>query len=127
MRRLLSLDVAPTAVFVAGDEMAVGAMHVAIDAGLDVPGDISIVGYDDVEIAALVRPSLTTVRQDYLGMGRAAVAMLSQFIDHEIPASEPSSARLSSSFRRGCCLASSRFATHRARCRPAARVGVRRR
>jgi LacI family transcriptional regulator len=90
MRRLLSLDVAPTAVFVAGDEMAVGAMHVAIDAGLDVPGDISIVGYDDVEIAALVRPSLTTVRQDYLGMGRAAVAMLSQFMDHEIPASEPS-------------------------------------
>jgi len=90
MRRLLSLDVAPTAVFVAGDEMAVGAMHVAIDAGLDVPGDISIVGYDDVEIAALVRPSLTTVRQDYLGMGRAAVAMLSQFMDYEIPASEPS-------------------------------------
>lgn len=90
MRRLLSLDVAPTAVFVAGDEMAVGAMHVAIDAGLDVPGDISIVGYDDVEIAALVRPSLTTVRQDYLGMGRAAVAMLSQFMDYEIPASDPS-------------------------------------
>ncbi len=90
MRRLLSLDDAPTAVFVAGDEMAVGAMHVAIDAGLDVPGDISIVGYDDVEIAALVRPSLTTVRQDYLGMGRAAVAMLSHFMDYEIPDSDSS-------------------------------------
>jgi LacI family transcriptional regulator len=90
MRRLLALDVAPTAVFVAGDEMAVGAMHVAMDAGLDVPGDLSIVGYDDVEIAALVRPSLTTVRQDYLGMGHAAVAMLSEMIDLEISASEPS-------------------------------------
>lgn len=84
MRRLLSLDVAPTAVFVAGDEMAVGAMHVVIDAGLDVPGDISIVGYDDVEIAALVRPSLTTVTQDYLGMGRAAVALLTQLIEHKV-------------------------------------------
>jgi LacI family transcriptional regulator len=90
MRRLLALDVAPTAVFVAGDEMAVGAMHVAMDAGLDVPGDMSIVGYDDVEIAALVRPSLTTVTQDYLGMGRAAVAMLSEMIDRGMSVSEAS-------------------------------------
>ena len=88
MSRLLALDVAPTAVFVAGDEMAVGAMHVAMDAGLDVPGDMSIVGYDDVEIAALVRPSLTTVTQDYLGMGRAAVAMLSEMIDRGMSVSE---------------------------------------
>ena len=83
MRRLLALDVVPTAVFVAGDQMAVGAMHVIQDAGLDVPGDISIVGYDDVEIAALVRPALTTVAQDYLGMGHAAVALLAQLMEYE--------------------------------------------
>jgi LacI family transcriptional regulator len=93
MRRLLSLDVAPTAVFVAGDAMAVGAMHVAIDAGLDVPGDISIVGYDDVEVAALVRPSLTTVTQDYLGMGRAAVALLTQLMEREVFAGDLSAER----------------------------------
>jgi LacI family transcriptional regulator len=80
MRQLLALPERPTAVFVAGDEMAVGAMHAISDAGLDVPGDISIVGYDDVEVAALVRPALTTVTQDYLAMGRAAVDLLTQMI-----------------------------------------------
>jgi LacI family transcriptional regulator len=76
MRRLLRLRRPPTAVFVAGDEMAVGAIHAINDAGLDVPGDISIVGYDDIEVASLVRPSLTTIAQDYLAIGRAAIDIL---------------------------------------------------
>jgi LacI family transcriptional regulator len=80
MRQLLALADRPTAVFAAGDEMAVGALHAISDAGLDVPGDISVVGYDDVEVAALVRPALTTVTQDYLAMGRAAVEVLADLI-----------------------------------------------
>ena len=83
MQQLLALPVLPTAVFAAGDHMAVGAMHAIYEAGLQVPGDISVVGFDDLEIAALVRPSLTTVTQDYLAMGRAAVSLLTQLINED--------------------------------------------
>lgn len=81
MQELLALDERPTAVFVAGDNMATGAMRAIQEAGLRVPEDISIVGYDDVEIAALVQPALTTIRQDFLAMGTEAVAMLRELID----------------------------------------------
>lgn len=80
MRSLLALPQPPTAVFVAGDTMAVGAELAAREAGLDVPGDVSIVGYDDLELAAVVQPPLSTIRQDYLAMGAAAVAMLQGLI-----------------------------------------------
>jgi LacI family transcriptional regulator len=66
----------PTAVFVAGDEMALGAMHAFADAGLEVPGDIAVVGFDDIEAAGLVRPALTTVAQDTLSLGAAAIDTL---------------------------------------------------
>ncbi|TVT18657.1 LacI family transcriptional regulator, partial [Amycolatopsis rhizosphaerae] len=61
MRRLLALGEPPTAVFAAGDEMAVGALLAAREAGLRVPGDVALAGFDDIEIAALVDPALTTV------------------------------------------------------------------
>ncbi|MDQ1700981.1 MAG: LacI family transcriptional regulator [Frankiaceae bacterium] len=83
MQHLLRQPVLPTAVFAAGDQMAVGAMHAIYEAGLEVPGDISIVGFDDVEIAALVRPALTTISQDYLRMGRAAVTLLTDLISED--------------------------------------------
>ncbi|MFC3990967.1 LacI family DNA-binding transcriptional regulator [Actinoplanes siamensis] len=80
MRRLLARDPRPTAVFAAGDEMAVGAMRALHEAGLRVPEDIAIVGFDDIEVAALIPPGLTTVAQDKTGIGTAAaeamVAML---------------------------------------------------
>lgn len=81
MQRLLALSQPPTAVFVASDLMAVGAMNAVFDAGLSVPKDISIVGYDDIELAGLVRPALTTVTQDYLQMGHAAVDLLRRMIE----------------------------------------------
>ncbi|WP_203840935.1 LacI family DNA-binding transcriptional regulator [Winogradskya humida] len=78
MKRLLPRS--PTAVFAAGDEMAVGAMRAIHEAGLRIPGDIAIIGFDDIEVAALVPPGLTTVAQDKTGIGTAAaeaiVAML---------------------------------------------------
>ena len=80
MRTLLARDDAPTAVFVAGDSMAVGACRAVSEAGLQVPRDVSVVGYDDVEIAAIVQPSLSTIRQDYLAMGAAAAELLVDLI-----------------------------------------------
>lgn len=80
MTALLALDVAPTAVFVAGDSMAVGACRAVSESGLHVPRDVSIVGYDDVEIAAVVRPALSTIRQDFLAMGKAAAELLTDLI-----------------------------------------------
>jgi LacI family transcriptional regulator len=82
-KRLAEMADPPTAVFVAGDEMAIGALHAFTDAGIDVPGDIAVVGFDDVEAASLVRPALTTVAQDPLALGAVAVQLLLTLIDSE--------------------------------------------
>jgi LacI family transcriptional regulator len=74
--RLAELPDPPTAVFVAGDEMAIGAVHAFQDRGVAVPGDIAVVGFDDIEAAGLVRPALTTIAQDPLELGRNAVESL---------------------------------------------------
>ncbi|GAT66005.1 LacI family DNA-binding transcriptional regulator [Planomonospora sp. ID91781] len=81
MRRLLEADERPDAVFAAGDEMAIGAMRAIAEAGLKVPEDIAVVGFDDIELAALVQPGLTTVAQDKAGFGTAAAATLVAMID----------------------------------------------
>jgi DNA-binding LacI/PurR family transcriptional regulator len=65
-----------TAYFCSNDAMAIGLMHAARDLGLDVPGDVSIVGYDDVPEAAHLWPPLTTVRQDFAEMGRRCITTL---------------------------------------------------
>lgn len=65
-----------TAVFAANDLMAVGLMHGFRDAGLRVPEDISVVGFDDIPVAAHVAPPLTTVHQDFSELGRRAVQLL---------------------------------------------------
>ncbi len=84
MRRLLALDDRPTAVFVAGDEMAIGALRAAHEAGLRVPDDIAVVGFDDIDAAALVPPGLTTVAQDKAGFGTAAAeALIAMLHDSE--------------------------------------------
>jgi LacI family transcriptional regulator len=76
MRRLLALAEPPTAVFAAGDEMAIGAMRAVTEAGLRVPEDVAVVGFDDIDVAALVPPGLTTIAQDKAGFGTAAAAAL---------------------------------------------------
>ena len=70
-----------TAVFAANDQMALGALHALADSGRRVPGDVSVVGFDDVADAADYRPPLTTVRQDFDGLGAAAVAALMAAIE----------------------------------------------
>ncbi|WP_264372782.1 MULTISPECIES: LacI family DNA-binding transcriptional regulator [Streptomyces] len=64
-----------TAVFAATDEVAAGALGALRDAGLDVPRDVSLVGYDDVAPATDLRPRLTTVHVPYAEMGRTAVRL----------------------------------------------------
>lgn len=76
MRRLLALPLRPTAVFAADDDMAVGAIWAAAEAGVSVPRDISICGFDDTTIATQVWPLLTTVRQPVREMGRRATEQL---------------------------------------------------
>jgi LacI family transcriptional regulator len=73
---LLAQSPRPTAIFAGNDEMALGAYQAARDAGLKVPDDLSIVGYDDAPIAARVWPSLTTVRLPIRDMGRVAARKL---------------------------------------------------
>jgi LacI family transcriptional regulator len=60
-RRLLGLPDPPTAIFCANDLMALGAIDTAVDLGMDVPRDLALVGFDDIEAAAMVSPPLTTV------------------------------------------------------------------
>lgn len=70
--RLLDLSPRPTAVFSSNDEMAAGTLHVARQRGLEVPQDLSIIGFDDTPIASHIWPPLTTVRWPIQTMARAA-------------------------------------------------------
>src|SRR4051812_45130551 len=83
MADLLSLDEPPTAVFAASDMMALGAIRAAGDAGLNVPADVSVIGFDDIQLADHMNPPLTTVRQDKAGLGVAAGTALVRLIDGE--------------------------------------------
>ncbi|RFA23582.1 LacI family DNA-binding transcriptional regulator [Subtercola boreus] len=65
-----------TAIFSSNDQMALGLIHAVRDAGLDVPGDVSIIGFDDIPEARHFWPPLTTVRQDFAELGRRAIALL---------------------------------------------------
>ena len=66
----------PTAIFASNDEMAAGVIDAAKAVGIAIPGDISLVGYDDNAVATQVRPQLTTVRQPCEAMGEAAGRLL---------------------------------------------------
>jgi LacI family transcriptional regulator len=74
MQRLVPL--APDAVFVASDAMAIGALRAAREAGLRVPGDLAITGFDDIPLASRTDPPLTTVRQPIQRMGALAAETL---------------------------------------------------
>lgn len=76
-----------TAVFAANDLMAIGLMHGFREAGLRVPGDVSVVGFDDIPVAAHVAPALTTVHADFSELGRRAVRILLAEIRGEAPPS----------------------------------------
>jgi len=83
MRRLLGTSPRPDAVFCGSDLMAIGAMRAVQDAGLRVPEDVAFVGFDDVPIASLVHPPLTTVRQPIVRLGGIAAGMLIDMLESE--------------------------------------------
>jgi DNA-binding LacI/PurR family transcriptional regulator len=74
-----------TAVFVANDQMAMGALRALAEAGRAVPDDVSIVGFDDIPEASFAQPPLTTIRQDFAALGREAVRLVVGAIADEAP------------------------------------------
>lgn len=81
--RLLDLMPRPTAILSCNDEMAAGVIHAARQRGLEIPRDLSIIGFDDTPIAAHVWPPLTTVRWPIASMARSAALKLIAGIDEE--------------------------------------------
>jgi LacI family transcriptional regulator len=80
--RVLELAEPPDAIFCASDRMAVGVMLACLEAGLRIPEDIAIVGFDDESFASSVSPSLTSVRQDQRGLGTAALEAIVRMLDN---------------------------------------------
>ncbi|MBB3020331.1 LacI family repressor for deo operon, udp, cdd, tsx, nupC, and nupG [Microvirga lupini] len=73
---LVARSARPTAVFCTSDEMAIGLMRTLFSAGLRVPEDISVAGFDDIEFAAVAEPALTTIHQPRRELGQAAASAL---------------------------------------------------
>jgi len=76
MMELMESGVRVDGVFAGNDLMAFGAMDALRRHGRDIPGDVSVVGFDDVQAAAYHKPALTTVRQDKLRLGKEAISLL---------------------------------------------------
>ena len=83
MLELLSRDSLPRAVFAANDMMALGAIAALNERGLRVPEDIAVAGFDDIPVARLVSPPLTTVAQFPTALGRRAAEMLFERLSGE--------------------------------------------
>ncbi|MEP6811906.1 MAG: LacI family DNA-binding transcriptional regulator [Actinomycetota bacterium] len=81
--QLLSLPDPPTAIFGFNDNVAIAALHAAQRRGLSVPGELSIVGFDDTVLATIVTPQLTSVRQPLAEMGRMGVTLLSRILEDQ--------------------------------------------
>ncbi|MBJ7222302.1 MULTISPECIES: ribose operon transcriptional repressor RbsR [unclassified Brenneria] len=87
MQQLLSLNDRPDAVFAGNDAMAVGVYHALYQAGLVIPRDMAVIGYDDIELARYMSPPLTTIHQPKDELGELAVDTLLHRLEH--PDTEP--------------------------------------
>ncbi|WP_046179532.1 LacI family DNA-binding transcriptional regulator [Domibacillus tundrae] len=76
LKNVLEMDDRPTAVFTGSDEIAAGMIAEANEQGIDIPGDIAIIGFDDQPLAELISPKLTTVRQPVDQMGEKAAEVI---------------------------------------------------
>lgn len=85
MRRLLETSPRPTAVFATNDVMAMGALIAIREAGLRIPGDVALAGFDDTPSTRLVTPPLTTVTQFQENLGRRAAGMLLERLEGKAP------------------------------------------
>lgn len=82
METLLAQKEKPDAVFAVSDSLAAGALRAIAQAGLRVPEDIAVIGFDGTELAEVVSPQLTTVEQPSREIGRTAVTLLMKRIDN---------------------------------------------
>jgi LacI family transcriptional regulator len=80
---LLDLPRRPTALVGFNDKVALGALNAATERGLRVPEELSVAGFDDIDLAQATRPLLTTVRQPLQEMGRLAVSLLIRLMEHQ--------------------------------------------
>ncbi|GAE27342.1 transcriptional regulator [Halalkalibacter wakoensis JCM 9140] len=81
--KLLSLATPPTGIFVFNDEMAMGTIKAAKDSGLTVPDDLAVVGFDNIKMATVFEPNLTTIDQPKFAIGQKAMELLLQLINGE--------------------------------------------
>lgn len=81
-RRLLAMKSRPTAIFCANDETAIGAAHAIIESGFRIPEDLSLVGFDDIRYARVLRPTLTTIRQPAEEIGVRSVQSICREIEN---------------------------------------------
>ena len=89
IRELLTLDVPPTAVFTVNDMYAIGALSGARELGYRVPEDLSVVGFDDIFLAEVIQPPLTTVRQPVDRMSELVVAKLVETLESKTDVDDP--------------------------------------
>ncbi len=78
---LLAQHDAPTAIFAFNDNMALGVLRAARERGIDIPSRLSVLGFDDIDMAAMVTPELTTIRQPLQEIGRVAASVLYRMLD----------------------------------------------
>ena len=88
-RQLLQLDNAPTALFCGNDEMAIGAIHEIKACGMQVPGDVSVLGFDDIRYAEVMDPPLTTIAQPAEQIGERTMKRLLRAIEGQDIGTEP--------------------------------------
>jgi len=87
--RVMLRESRPTAVFAANDQMALGLLRALHEAGLRVPEDVSVVGFDDLPESGYFAPPLTTVRQDFRELGQRTMALVLRVLAGELDASVP--------------------------------------
>ena len=80
-RELLANQQRPSAIFAANDEMAFGALRAAGEAGVEIPRDIAVIGFDDIQLASVVTPPLTTIHQPMAEIGSLAARRLIAILD----------------------------------------------
>jgi len=85
MQALLQVSPRPTAVFAANDLMAIGAFMATREAGLNVPNDVAVVGFDDIPAASMVNPPLTTIAHFQRSMGEKAAQLLFDRLNNRVP------------------------------------------
>lgn len=82
-KKLLSLENPPDGIFISEDQMAMGAMRAAVELGVKIPEELSIIGFDNIDQAKYLNPSLTTVSQPRIKMGKKAAEMLIKLIENK--------------------------------------------